>query len=62
MNNMNWLLRATQWVRNPPSPGRVKLVLAIVAIAIAIVAIEKLGFWPDWATLEGGRGQPRIPR
>lgn len=61
MNNMHWLMRATQWVRNPPSPKMIKLVLGVVAIVIAIVVIEKLGFWPEWATLDEGR-RPRIPR
>ena len=41
-----------RWARNPPSAGRVKLVLAVIAIALAIVGIEKLGLWPDWAEAE----------
>lgn len=45
---MIWLLRIGNWLRNPPSPGRVKLVLAVVAMCFALVAIEKLGLWPDW--------------
>lgn len=58
---MNWLMRAALWARNPPSPKMVKLVFGVIAIVIVIVVIEKLGFWPEWATLEGGR-RPRIPR
>ena len=29
--NWHWLARMSQWVRNPPSPQRVKLFLAILA-------------------------------
>lgn len=56
MNNLIWLLRASKWARNPPSARMVKLVLAIVAVAVVIVVIEKVGLWPDWARLENGRG------
>ena len=60
---MRWLIRMSQWARNPPSEKRVKLVLAAVAICAAIVGIEWLGFWPDWAETERhlGRGVPAIP-
>lgn len=61
MNNMIWLMRAAKWVRNPPSPKMVKLVFAIIAAGLAMLAMEKLGMWPDWATMEHGRGT-RIPR
>ena len=56
MNNLIWLMRARQWLRHPPSAGRVKLVLAIVAIALGIAALQHLGWWPDWATMERQRG------
>ncbi|MBU3029787.1 hypothetical protein [Paracoccus marinaquae] len=61
MNNLIWLLRASKWARNPPSARMVRLVLAIVALAIAIVVLEKMGWWPDWAKMEQGRA-PRPPR
>ncbi|WP_170311765.1 hypothetical protein [Sulfitobacter sabulilitoris] len=47
-----WLFRMSKWARNPPSEKRVKLVFAIVAAGVAIWGIEKLGYWPDWATAE----------
>jgi predicted acyltransferase len=56
MNNLNWLIRAARWVRHPPGPGRVALVLAVIAIALAIVGIEQAGLWPDWARLERAPG------
>ncbi|GGG76905.1 hypothetical protein GCM10011415_27160 [Salipiger pallidus] len=45
--NPIWLLRMAKWLRHPPSPGRVKLVLAVVAICLLLVAIERLIGWPD---------------
>lgn len=56
MNNLNWLLRAARWVRNPPSERRVLLVLGIIAVGLALVGLEHLGLWPDWATLDRPRG------
>ncbi len=54
--NPTWLMRMSRWVRNPPSPARVKLVFGVIVLAAAIWGIEWLGYWPDWATAE------RIPR
>jgi hypothetical protein len=52
MNHLLWLMRAKRWVQNPPSMGRVKLVVGVVAICLAIAGIEYFGFWPDWMTLD----------
>ena len=54
--NPIWLLRMSKWARNPPSAGRVKLVLAIIALALLVAGLEWMGWWPDWATAE------RMPR
>ena len=43
---MMWLLRAVQWVRNPPSGAQVRVVVAIVAA----VTTEAL-FWTVAALL-----------
>jgi hypothetical protein len=51
VNIQGWLLRASRWVRNPPSEGRVRLVLGVVAICLAIAGVEALFGWPDWLTL-----------
>ncbi|MBM3606366.1 MAG: hypothetical protein FJX25_17075 [Alphaproteobacteria bacterium] len=61
MNNLIWLLRAAKWARNPPSAKMVKLVIAIIAAGLALVLLEKLDLWPQWATLDQGR-LPRLPR
>lgn len=60
MNPMMWLMRASRWARHPPSPRRVALVLVVVAIAVVIVALDKTGYWPDWARLD--RMHRRLPR
>ncbi|MFI0395938.1 hypothetical protein [Paracoccus jiaweipingae] len=56
MNNLNWLVRAARWVRNPPSPRMVKLVFAIILAGLALLALEKAGMWPDWARVERNQG------
>ena len=43
-------------VQNPPSIKRVKLLVAVLAIAAVIFGLEYFGFWPEWAQAE------RIPR
>ncbi|MBM2330512.1 hypothetical protein [Marivita cryptomonadis] len=61
---MNWfhLLRMAHWVRNPPSPARVKFVLAVIALCLAIVAIERWVGWPDWMSLEPEQVPNRVLR
>lgn len=58
MNQLLWLLRAKRWVQNPPSEGRVKLVLGVVALCLVLVAIERLAGWPDWMTVDSLRRKP----
>jgi len=48
--NQRWLLMAKRWAQNPPSAGRVKFVAAIVAVCIALYAVESLWGWPAWLT------------
>jgi hypothetical protein len=58
---VSWLLRLAYWLRHPPSPQRVRIILVVIAICGIIAGIEALGLWPDWAT----RTQPswlRLPR
>lgn len=49
---MLWLMRASRWVRHPPSAGRVRLVLAVIALAVIVVILDKTGYWPDWARMD----------
>ena len=45
--NIRWLFRMARWAQNPPSAGRVKFVLAIVVLCIALFAFEYFYGWPD---------------
>jgi hypothetical protein len=49
---MIWFLRMARWARNPPSPGRVKLVLGVVVACLLLVLLERLVGWPEWLTVE----------
>lgn len=55
------LLRMVHWLRHPPSPGRVRLVLGVVAICALIVGAEYLWGWPEWLTVNGQRRAITLP-
>ncbi len=46
------LLRMAKWARNPPSAKRVALVLTVIAICLAIFAVEHFFGAPDWMKVE----------
>ena len=48
--NPLWLVKMRRWVQNPPSPAKVKLVLAVVAVCALLFVIERYVGWPDWLT------------
>jgi hypothetical protein len=50
---MIWLLRMAKWARHPPSPARVRLVLGVIALCLALAAVEYLWGWPAWLTVNG---------
>ncbi len=52
MHEIRWLMRAKRWAQNPPSAARVKFVLGIVAVVLALAAVERWIGWPDWATVD----------
>ncbi|UWR20851.1 hypothetical protein [Sulfitobacter sp. S190] len=52
MLDIRHLLRMKRWSQSPPSARRVKLVFGVVAVALLIIGLEKLGLWPQWATAE----------
>lgn len=45
--NPIWFIRMAKWARNPPSWGRVKLVVAVVLACLALVAVEQIWGWPE---------------
>jgi hypothetical protein len=51
VNLQVWLARASRWARHPPSEGRVKLVLGVVALCLLIAGVEWIFGWPDWLTV-----------
>ncbi len=53
--NLRHFLRMARWARHPPSERRVKLVIAVLALCLLLVLIERLFGWPDWLTLENAR-------
>ena len=58
MNPLVWLIRAKRWAQHPPSWGRVKLVLGVLALCLAIVALERVFGWPDWLTVNRLSAKP----
>ena len=61
MNILIWLMRASRWSRRPPSARRVRMLLAVIALGLAIVALEWFGLWPEWAQMDPRSGHlPRI--
>lgn len=50
--NPRWLLRMSQWARNPPSTKRVVFGLAVIGICLALVAYEHFIGAPDWMEIE----------
>jgi type II secretory pathway component PulM len=57
---IRWSIRLAQWFRQPPSRGRVILMAVTIGLCLALVLVERLLGWPEWATL--GDPGPRILR
>jgi len=47
-----WFLRMSRWVRNPPSEKRMWTVAVVIVLCLGIYGIERMGWWPDWATAQ----------
>ena len=58
MDPIRWLLHAKRWARHPPPMSRVLLVLGVIAACLALVAVEAMGFWPDWLAVNSLRARP----
>jgi hypothetical protein len=58
--NPLWFLRMSRWVRRPPSQRRLLLVAVVIALVVAIWALERWGLWPDWATTQRLRLRPPL--
>ena len=58
--NLRHLMRMARWAHNPPGEKRVKLVLAVIALALAIWGLERMFGSPEWMqidTLRPGDGR-----
>lgn len=44
-------VRMAKWARHPPSARRVRLVLVVLALCLALAAIEHWIGWPDALTV-----------
>jgi hypothetical protein len=58
--NYAWLLRMARWARRPPSESRVKLVIAVIVICLALAGIEHFWGWPDWMTTNTNGRMPKL--
>ena len=52
MNPLIWLMRMARWSRNPPPMWKVRLVAGVIAVCLALVAVELFVGWPDWASVQ----------
>lgn len=48
--NPRWLLKMSQWSRNPPPLSRVLLVLGVVLACLGLFAFEHFFGWPEALT------------
>lgn len=55
------LMRAALWARRPPSKAAAAAMAGAVALALAILAAEHFGLWPDWAAVSPQGRRPPIP-
>ncbi len=60
--NILWFMRMARMVRNPPSKERVMMVVGVVAIAGGLIAVELLGFWPDWLSVNNNSPRGVMPK
>lgn len=51
--NPRWLIKMSQWARNPPSARKVAFVLGIVALCLGLGAYEYVFGWPEFLTVNG---------
>ena len=54
-------MRMARWARHPPGEKRVRLVLAVIVLALAIWGLEQFFGTPEWMQMERGTSG-RIPR
>ena len=50
--NQRWLFRMAKLAKHPPSEGRVKVVLAILAVCLLIAGVERFIGLPEFLKLD----------
>ncbi len=58
MNHLAWLVRAKRWAQNPPSPGRVRLIFAVIGFCLLIAGYEWVFGWPEWLAVNRMSAKP----
>ena len=56
--NPRWLLKAKRWAQNPPSARQVRFYFGIIAVCLAVFALERVFGWPDWLAVNSLRAKP----
>jgi hypothetical protein len=54
-------LRMARWARRPPSAARVKLVIGVILVCLAIVGLERLFGTQDWMHVNSLRARQVVP-
>ncbi len=57
---IRWTIRIAQWFRHPPSRRHVMIMAVAIGLCVALVLVERVIGWPEWAT--PGEGGPRLVR
>lgn len=60
--NWFWLLRLSQWARNPPPARKVRWVLGVLAACLAVYAVERWIGWPAALSVDPGSPPTRVLR
>ncbi len=61
MNALIWLLRLARWSRRPASARRVALVAAVIALSLALAAVDHIFGWPAWLSVNPPTRLPGRP-
>jgi hypothetical protein len=51
MNPLFWFTRMARWAHRPPSARRVAIILAVIALCLALAALERFVGWPAWLSV-----------
>ncbi|WP_121065051.1 hypothetical protein [Chachezhania antarctica] len=58
MMNPRHFVKMSRLAKHPPSTRKMIVMAVMIGLAALVAGIEKLGYWPDWATAERHRSVP----